>query len=77
MSHQPFLAELASFLDEDSSVFTPDFVLENNPNWNSLGIVSTIALIDEYYDIQLSSKTLYGCKTIGELLAAIDDTKQG
>jgi acyl carrier protein len=44
-------------------------------NWNSLAIVSTIALGDELYGVVLNGQGLSKCKTLGEVVAMIAKAK--
>lgn len=39
--------------------------------WDSLAVVSTLALIDEIHDISVSAEDLAECKTIGDIEALI------
>lgn len=41
--------------------------LELGENWDSLAIVSTIALIDDVYDIQVRPEKLADCTTVGDI----------
>jgi acyl carrier protein len=63
-----FLADLASLLEIDQSMLTADFYLNSTANWDSLTIVSTIALLDQYFNIKTEGKVLEDCKTIEDLL---------
>jgi len=62
-----FYEGLAEILEVDQSEVTPE--LELGENWDSLAIVSTIALIDDVYDVQVRPEKLADCKTVGEVEA--------
>lgn len=66
-----FYEGLAEILEVDAGEVNPDLPLDGG-NWDSLAIVSTIALIDEVYDKAVSGETLEGCKTVGDLEKAVE-----
>lgn len=49
--------------------------LELGEMWDSLAIVSTIALIDDVYDIQVRPEKLAECKTVGDIEQLVADEK--
>ena len=61
-----FYEGLAEILEVEVGDIGPDFSLETG-NWDSLAIVSTIALIDEIYDRTVSADGLADCKTVGDV----------
>jgi len=60
-----FYDEMAEILDVDASEIGSDYEL--GETWDSLAIVSTIALIDELYDKSVSPDALGQCKTVGDI----------
>lgn len=72
MENNPFFEDLAAILEVEPGELQPDFVL-NQENWNSLSIVSTIVLIDEYFSIAIPGENLRECKSLGELWQLIKD----
>ncbi len=68
-----FYEEMADILEIEPSEAVPQHEL--GEAWDSLAIVSTIALIDELYDRSVSPDRLGECKTIGEIemLASASD----
>lgn len=60
-----FYEGMAEIFDLDVSEVTPDFIM--GELWDSLAIVSTIALIDELYDRAVSPDELGECTTVGEI----------
>ncbi|HEX8124996.1 MAG TPA: phosphopantetheine-binding protein [Allosphingosinicella sp.] len=65
-----FYEELAEILEIDADQVTPDLRLEDT-SWDSLAVVSTIALIDEQYDEAVSADALTSCETVGDIEALI------
>lgn len=59
-------------VDEDrvsaSLVFNGDDVV-----WDSLAIVSTIALVDECFSVMLNGQALSQCKNVGDVIKLIQD----
>lgn len=62
-----FYEGMAEILDVDVSEIGPDYEL--GELWDSLAIVSTIALIDELHDRSVSPDALGACTTVGEIEA--------
>lgn len=60
-----FFEGMAEILDVDASEVGPDHEL--GEAWDSLAIVSTIALIDEVFDRSVSPDALAQCKTVGDV----------
>ncbi len=61
-----FYDELAEILELEPDQIRPDLRLDETP-WDSLAVVSTIALIDEVYDIAVSADALNRCETVGDI----------
>lgn len=61
-----FYEGMADILEVDIDQITPEFELKN-VDWNSLAIVSTIALVDECFDVMLNGRLLDMCKTIADI----------
>ncbi len=61
-----FYEGLAEILEVDLDQITPDLALEDG-SWDSLAVVSTIALIDDVYDVTVHPNALSDCKTVGDI----------
>ncbi|MNN83852.1 hypothetical protein D3C81_2009430 [compost metagenome] len=46
-------------------------VLESLEDWDSLGVVSTIAIVDGMFGIQLDGEVIANCITLGDLIERI------
>lgn len=57
---------LAEILEVDAGEVNRDFRLED-ATWDSMAVVSTIALIDELYDVTVSADALSECQTVGDI----------
>jgi len=75
MEFNDFLGEMADLLEVEASELVAEFEL-NSENYDSVVIVSTIALIDEYFDITVNGKALSKVSSIGELLELIKKKKE-
>jgi len=60
------LEGLPEILEVDRGSLSPEFLLANG-NWDSVAILSTIALIDSSYGITVSADELWECKTIDDI----------
>ena len=69
-----FLSDLADVLELPASELIPSFELTEE-KWDSLAIISSIALIDDHFGITVSGKDLGGVKSIGDLLALVTKHK--
>ncbi|ABY31195.1 acyl carrier protein [Methylorubrum extorquens] len=61
-----FYEELAEILEVEPNQVTADLRLEST-SWDSLAVVSTIALIDEQYDKAVNATALAACETVGDI----------
>lgn len=66
-----FYEGLAEILEVEVGEVSSDLALDEG-NWDSLAIVSTIALIDEVYDKTISGEALENCRTVGDLEKAVE-----
>ena len=75
MEFKEFLAELADLLEVDAEDLNDDYELDRE-NFDSVAVVSTIALIDEYFDVTVNGKSLSQAKTVGEIMDLIKKAKE-
>ncbi|MFC4160129.1 acyl carrier protein [Chitinimonas lacunae] len=66
-----FYEGLAEIFEIDTAQVTPELVLAE-VGWDSLAIVSTIALVDELFDVMLNGKALAQCSTVADIQALIE-----
>jgi acyl carrier protein len=64
-----FLAEMAEILEEDS--VTADDELKNFESWDSLAVLSVVALVDSQFGINMSAQEINEAETIGQLYQRI------
>ena len=62
---QQLISEISSILERPVTETT---VLEKEGGWDSLAVMVTIAAINALTDRRVSGESLYGCKTVGNVL---------
>lgn len=67
---QEFFNGLAEILEIDAAEVTPQLKLGDYA-WDSLAIISVIALVDELFDQLLSGQALAECNTVQDIVALI------
>lgn len=70
MKRQEFLAEIEEMLEVEAGSLKGDEPLTDLP-WDSLAVVSFIALADEYLEVAVSPQGLVQAKTLGDVLALV------
>ena len=68
-----FYEGLAEILEVELEEVTPTLELDESV-WDSLAVVSTIALIDEVFDRTVSADALLECKTVGDIETLLDSS---
>lgn len=68
-----FRSAFAKEMEVHEDELEPDFVLESSPLWDSMGVMTTIALIDKHYGITVPGEGLTACKTYAELTKLIEE----
>lgn len=67
MSDQSFKEAFAEILEISLELLTDDFNMEYGAVWDSLAFISTIALIDRYYNIVIDADVLKNVQTFGDI----------
>lgn len=71
-----FYEGLAEILEVEPGEISSATELEEGA-WDSLAVVSTIALIDDVYDITVHPEKLSACKTVADLEALVAAEREG
>ncbi len=66
-----FMRRLARILETGDAELTPEWPLTDE-NWDSLTIMSTIALIDEQFGVTVPGDQLAACKSVSELMVLVE-----
>ena len=73
-----FYEGMAEIFEIDVSSISSGFELHSGEAaWDSLAIVSTIALVDDCFGVMLEGKALGECKTISDIEKLIEASKKG
>lgn len=64
---------MAEILQVDADQLVPQFELNEN-NFDSLALISTIAIVDEHFGITLNVDKLTACQNIQSLLDLVGQT---
>jgi acyl carrier protein len=68
---------MADILEVNIDQLNPQFNLnEGEAPWDSLAIVSTIALVDELFNVTFDGNRLSACETLGDIEALIEGAKK-
>ena len=67
---EEFLPKLAEILEEDEVKLEDR--LEAFEEWDSLSVLSVLAMIDSDYNVMLESEALADLTTVGDLLALVE-----
>jgi len=66
-----FYKGMSDIFEVELTEISEEYILNEN-NWDSLAIISTIALVDNCYGLILSGNDLYNCKNIGDIIKLIE-----
>lgn len=72
-----FYEGVAEVFEVEIEAISPDFPLKSEEmSWDSLAVVSMIALIDECFDVMIDGADLASCETLGDIEALIEKARQ-
>lgn len=66
------IALLEETLDTDEGVLTPETDLSGLEQWDSIAMLSLIAMLDEEFDKTITGKELKALKTVADILAYME-----
>lgn len=75
--------EIKEFIDnfvealeiEDASVVTSETIFKDLEEWDSLGALTTISMVDDEYSVTITNKDLKAVNTIQELFELVQAQK--
>ncbi len=70
MTHDEFLGELGELLEADSPLTGPE-ELSSLGSWDSVAVISVMAMVDEKSGVTLDPKKIYACNTVDDLFALV------
>lgn len=71
MTKQEFLSEIEEMLEVDTGSIKGDELLSDLP-WDSLAVVSFIALVDDLLEVAVSPQSLAQAKSLGDVLVLVE-----
>jgi acyl carrier protein len=71
MTQQEVLNWIAEIFEEPPGSLTPDTPREDVPMWDSMGVLSLLAGIDEKFSIVLTDADIKAMTTVGDILAPL------
>jgi len=71
-AQEPFLDGLAELLSTQRQKLMPEFALTDE-NWDSMSVISCIALIDEHFDVTVPGNSLLACHSLHDLMSTIEE----
>ena len=73
MSSQEIIDLFAESIEVEPSALTPETVIADVPEWNSLGWLTIMSLLDERCQIRLAAPQIRGFKTVGDAISAVNE----
>lgn len=78
MTKQEFLALFEEVVEEPAGTVTgSERLREDLAGWNSLAILSFIAMVDDHFGISLSPSKITAAKTVDDLIGLLGDRVSG
>lgn len=62
------LALIADALDAEKELITPEKTLEELEEWDSMGVIAVISMLDKKYKVQLKADQIKALKTVNDIL---------
>lgn len=69
MDRKEFLLALDEMLELDEGTLTGTEILDELEAWDSLAVISFIALVDEHFNVVVEGEKLASATTVADLLA--------
>ncbi|KTD62107.1 acyl carrier protein [Legionella spiritensis] len=73
MNKDLLLNDLAKLLELDKHLLSDTFLLNDEANWDSLAVVSTVAAIDQHYKVSVRGSELMSCNTVKDIFYLIEN----
>jgi acyl carrier protein len=75
MNREQFLPLLDELFEVPAGTLKGPEQLEDFEQWDSLGMMSFMAMVNEHYGITLSPRQFVNCRTVDDLLALTSPSK--
>ena len=73
MTKAVFLQKLESIIEADEGTVEGSSVLADLDGWDSLAVMSTLAMFDKQFGVKVPATTIYQCRTVDDLAALAGD----
>ena len=71
-----FIAQMQEILEIEDRTLSLDEKFRELPEWSSLAYLSTIAMIDDEYNVIISAADFRELQTLGDIARAISERQQ-
>ena len=72
MTNEKKIELLEDMLELDSGTLTPETVLDSLEEWDSIALISFIAIVDDEFDKVIKGSVLKEQKTVADLMALME-----
>lgn len=62
------LTLIADALDAEKELITPEKTLEELEEWDSMGVIAIISMLDKKYKVQLKADQIKALKTVNDIM---------
>lgn len=73
MNHSEFLRHLDGVIEAAPGTLKGDEILAELSAWDSLAVLSFIAMVDDKFKVQLSGKDIAACQSLADLARLLGD----
>lgn len=73
MERSEFLLSLDELLELEPGTVRGSEALDNLEGWNSLAVISFMALVDEHFGVSLQPRQIAACTTVADLMGLLGD----
>ena len=67
MTKAEFLRKVESITEVEAGTLDGSEVLRDLDGWDSLAVMSALAMLDKHFGIKVSAERIYHCKTVAAL----------
>ena len=72
MNSEELVEEFEMDLQIEPGSVSPATKLEDLPEYDSMGRITVLSLVDALYDVQLTAEELESCATVGDIAALVE-----
>ena len=72
MTKTEFLALMEDLIEVDPGTLARVESLGELEGWDSLAVISMIAMVDEHFGVELAGERIAQCRTVGDLVGLVD-----